>query len=117
MKNIDVGSVIGNRKLAAAGGEKIQIPDVERLVHLQFRRFAGCAFCNVHLHSFERRHDEVTAAGVREVVVLRSTAELLRRHHGDVPYAVVLDPKGKLYTELSSPPQSERLDKLFPNLT
>lgn len=49
--------------------------------------------------------------------MFRSTAELLRRHHGDVPYAVVLDPKGKLYTELSSPPQSERLDKLFPNLT
>lgn len=55
----------------------------------------------MYLHSFERRHDEVTAVGVREVVVFRSTAELLQRHHGDVPYTVVLDPKGKLYTKLA----------------
>lgn len=93
--------MIGNRKLAAAGGEKMQIPDAERLVHLQFRRSAGSASCNVHLHSFERRHDEITVAGVREVVVFRSTAELLQRHHGDVPHTIVLDSKGKLYTELA----------------
>lgn len=93
------GSRISHRPLVTAGGDTIDIPDPDRLVHLQFRRFAGCAYCNVHLRGFERRHDEIASAGIREVVVFRSTAELLERHHGDVPYAVVLDPEGKLYRE------------------
>jgi hypothetical protein len=96
---IDSGGLLGERKLTAAGGQEIQIPDAERLVHLQFRRFAGCAFCNVHLRSFEVRHDEIAAAGIREVVVFRSTAEQLQRYHGAAPYDVVLDPQGRLYDE------------------
>jgi peroxiredoxin len=99
MRTIRTGSVLGKRRLAAAGGEEIEIPDAARLIHLQFRRFAGCAFCNVHLRSFEARHDEIAAAGIREVVVFRSTAEQLQRYHGDVPYDVVLDPNGRLYDE------------------
>lgn len=99
MQTIRSESVLGKRHLAAAGGEEIEIPDGTRLVHFQFRRFAGCAFCNVHLRSFETRHDEIAAAGIREVVVFRSTAEQLQRYHGDVPYDVVLDPKGRLYDE------------------
>lgn len=96
---IDTGSVIGKRTLPGARGEKVEIPDVKRLVHLQFRRFAGCAYCNVHLRPFEVRYDEIAAAGIRELVVFRSTQELLDRHHGDVPYTVVLDPTGSLYAE------------------
>lgn len=99
MKKIQPGDLIGKRSLATAGPGVVVIPDPRHLVHLQFRRFAGCAFCNVHLRSFEMRHDEITAAGIHEVVVFRSTAELLRRHHGDVPYDVILDPKGGLYAE------------------
>jgi peroxiredoxin len=96
---IDTGRVIGKRTLATAGGEEVEIPDAKRLVHLQFRRFAGCPFCSVHLRSFVRRHDEITAAGIREVVVFRSTATALQRHHGDVPFAVVADPEDRLYVE------------------
>lgn len=99
VRMIDTGSVLGKHRFAAAGGEQIEIPDAGRLLHLQFRRFVGCAFCNVHLRSFEVRHDEIVAAGIREVVVFRSTAEQLQRYHGDVPYDVVLDPKGRLYDE------------------
>jgi peroxiredoxin len=93
----DPGDVISRLLLTAAGGEEAQIPDAMRLVHLQFRRFAGCAFCNLHLRSFEARHDEIAAAGVREVVVFRSTAEQLQRDPGEVPYAIILDPDGRLY--------------------
>jgi peroxiredoxin len=96
---IDAGRVIDKRTLVTAASEKVEIPDAKRLVHLQFLRFAGCAFCNVQLRSFERRHDELTAAGIREVVVFRSTAEQLQRHHGDVPFDMILDPEGQLYDE------------------
>jgi peroxiredoxin len=94
---IKPGGVIGGLLLTGAGGEEVRIPDATRLVHLQFRRFAGCAFCNIHLRSFEARHDEIAASGVREVVVFRSTAEQLQRDPGEVPYAIILDPEGRLY--------------------
>ena len=96
---IDTGRVIGKRTLTTVEGEEVEIPDAKRLVHLQFRRFAGCPFCSVHLRSFARRHDEITAAGIREVIVFRSTAKALQRHHADTPFAVIPDPRGRLYTE------------------
>lgn len=49
------------RELVAVGGDVVPIPDPERLIHLQFRRFAGCPICNLHLRSIVRRHDEITA--------------------------------------------------------
>lgn len=91
------GGAIEEQSLTAASGETVRIPDPTRLVHLQFRRFAGCAFCNVHLRSFETRHAEIAAAGIREVVIFRSTAKQLERNLGEAPYTVVLDPQGSLY--------------------
>ena len=117
VKKIDIGNVIDKHGLATAAGELIEIPDAKRLVHLQFRRFAGCPFCSVHLRYFVQRHAEITAVGIREVVVFRSTAELLQRHHGNVPYTVILDPKGKLYTELAVTTHSEGSVKPCLNLT
>lgn len=97
MKKILTGDVIGKQTFVTSESKPVQIPDAKRLIHLQFRRFAGCPFCSVHLNSFVRRHDEITAAGIREVVVFRSTTAALQRHHGHVPFAVVADPQDKLY--------------------
>ncbi len=99
MEKIQVGKVIGKRTLVTAASEHVQIPDAKNLIHLQFRRFAGCPFCSVHLHSIVRRHDEIAAAGVRELVVFRSTAAAIRRHYADMPFAVIADPKDTLYAE------------------
>ncbi len=96
---IDTGRVIGKRTLATTEGEEVKIPDAKRLVHLQFRRFAGCPFCSVHLRSIVKRYDEIAAADIREVVVFRSTAAALLRHHANTPFAVIPDPKDKLYAE------------------
>lgn len=95
----DVGSVIAARELIGVSGEAIPIPDRDELVHLQFRRFAGCPICNVHLHSMVRRHDEISGAGICEVAVFHSTDEELRRYVDDVPFALVGDPAKALYTE------------------
>jgi hypothetical protein len=70
-----------------------------RLVHLQFRRFAGCPVCNLHLRSFVSRYDEIVAAGVREVVFFHSPADELRPHVAGLPFAVVADPDKRYYTE------------------
>ncbi|GAA0482504.1 alkyl hydroperoxide reductase [Paractinoplanes deccanensis] len=85
------------RELIAADGAVVPVPDPERLVHLQFRRFAGCPICNLHLQSIVRRHAEIEAAGIREVVVFHSPAEELREY--DLPFAVIPDPQKRLYIE------------------
>ncbi|WP_245656460.1 peroxiredoxin-like family protein [Microtetraspora fusca] len=96
---ITAGATITQRWWTAVSGEAVPIPDADRLVHLQFRRFAGCPVCNLHLRSVAARHDEIAAAGVREVVVFHSTAETLRPHTAELPFAVVADPGRRLYRE------------------
>lgn len=50
---------------------ELAIADPGRWVHLQFRRFAGCPVCNLHLKAFVHRHGEIA---VDEVIRLRSQA-------------------------------------------
>lgn len=90
---------VSSRELTPVTGPPVAVPDGERLVHLQFRRFAGCPVCNLHLRSVRQRHGEIEAAGVREVVVFHSPAEELREHVSDMPFAVVADPDRVLYAE------------------
>ncbi|MCP3802353.1 AhpC/TSA family protein [Allokutzneria sp. A3M-2-11 16] len=85
------------RELITVSGERVRLPDPDRLVHLQFRRFAGCPICNLHLQSVVRRHDEITAAGIREVVFFHSPADELRDY--DLPFAVIADPEKRYYRE------------------
>ena len=78
-------------------GATVTVPDPEQLVHLQFRRFAGCPICNVHLQSVIKRHDEITAHGIREVVMFQSTPEELDTYVDDLPFDLVADPDRTLY--------------------
>ena len=96
---IGPGSIVAAHELVGVSGEPVPIPDPDRLVHLQFRRFAGCPICNIHLQSIVRRHDEIAGAGIREIVVFHSTDEELRRYVDDLPFAVVGDPDKALYAE------------------
>jgi peroxiredoxin len=96
---VALGAAISARALTAVSGAAVAVPDPDRLVHLQFRRFAGCPVCNLHLRSIVRRHQEIDAAGIREVVIFHSPAEELRVHAADLPFAVVADPDKRLYAE------------------
>ena len=96
---IGTGTVIARRVVGSIWREAVSIPQPDHLVHLQFRRFAGCPVCNLHLQSFVRRHDEIATAGIREVVVFHSTADDLLRYESDLPFAVVADPEKRLYRE------------------
>lgn len=99
---------VGAREWESVSGGAVRVPDPERLVHLQFRRFAGCPVCNLHLRSIVARHDEITAHGITEVVVFHSSAADLRPHVADLPFAVVGDPEKRLYVEfgVESAPRS-----------
>ncbi|MET9758824.1 peroxiredoxin-like family protein [Streptomyces sp. NPDC006372] len=98
-RSIQPGSIVTGRRFVTVSGDSVTVPDPERMVHLQFRRFAGCPVCHLHLRSVVRRHTEIEAAGVREVVVFHSPAEELHQHTADLPFAVVADPDKRLYVE------------------
>ena len=99
MPKIEVGDVITARELSDIHDKPVRVPDPEQQVHLQFRRFAGCPICNLHMRSINRRHDEILAAGVREVVVFHSSAHAMREFQADLPFAVIADPDKELYRE------------------
>ncbi|WP_010032237.1 MULTISPECIES: peroxiredoxin-like family protein [Streptomyces] len=90
---------MNERSVTTVSGDQVAVPAPGRLTHLQFRRFAGCPVCNLHLRSVVRRHGEIEAAGVREVVVFHSPADELLPHTTDLPFAVVADPGKRLYAE------------------
>lgn len=94
---VETRDLITSRELAAVTGEHVPVPDPGRLVHLQFRRFAGCPICNLHLRSVARRHDELVTAGIREVAVFHSPAAELRPYVADLPFPVIADPGRRLY--------------------
>jgi len=85
--------------LVTVSGGYVAVPDPDRLVHLQFRRFAGCPVCNLHLRSIVVRLADIEAAGIREVVVFHSGADALRPYTADLPLDVVPDPGRALYRE------------------
>lgn len=99
MTEVNVGSHLVHRELVTIQGEPVQIPEPQRLVHLQFRRYAGCPICNMHLRTITQRHEEILATGIREVVVFHSSAETMLEFQGELPFAAIADPDKKLYAE------------------
>ncbi|PXX68431.1 alkyl-hydroperoxide reductase/thiol specific antioxidant family protein [Nocardia tenerifensis] len=92
-------TTVSARTLTTVAGASVPVPDPDRLIHLQFRRFAGCPICNLHLRSFVARHAELTAANIREVVVFHSSAAELRKYTEDIPLDLIADPTRALYRE------------------
>ena len=91
------GDTISPRELIAIRSEPVFLPAPGVLTHLQFRRYAGCPICNVHLQSFSRRYDEISAAGIREVVVFHSSVKNMLPHQDALPFAAIADPGKELY--------------------
>lgn len=92
-------TTVSRHQFLSVTGEHIPVPDPHSLVHLQFRRFAGCPICNLHLQSFVARHAEISAAGIREVAFFHSPAAELAEHTSDLPFATVADPDKEAYRE------------------
>ncbi|MGW1029303.1 peroxiredoxin-like family protein [Streptomyces sp. NPDC002577] len=94
------GDRVTTRELSPVTGPPLALPAPDgRLTHVQFRRFAGCPVCNLHLRSMTVRHPEIEAAGIREVAVFHSPAGELRQYADTLPFALVADPGKRLYAE------------------
>lgn len=79
-------------------GLPVRIPDPQgRLIHVQFRRFAGCPVCNFHLMAMSRRHDEIRAAGIHQVVLFHSSRDEMQQYQGQLPFVCVPDPTKAIY--------------------
>ena len=93
------GDIVPATTLESVTGEPIKLPDPNRLVHLQFRRFVDCPICNTHIAELRGRAHEIEAAGIKEVIVFHSSAKSIRSYQKDVPFVLVGDPKKALYKE------------------
>ena len=92
-------TTVATRTLAGVTGTDIPIPDPNHLIHLQFRRFAGCPICHRHLRTFVTRYAEITAAGIRPIAVFHSGASELTDYADDIPLELIADPGKDLYRE------------------
>ena len=97
MTQLNPGDRFPRLDLAALSGQSVAVPDPDRLVHLQFRRFAGCPICDLHLRDIARRLGELEAAGILEVALFHSSQAALLPYAGELPFAVVPDPDRRLY--------------------
>jgi hypothetical protein len=117
-RRVAVGGDVSPRELSPISGETVNVPDADRLVHLQLRRFAGCPICSLHLRSIVTRHEEISAAGIREVVVFHSTAQEFVGYQAELPFAVIADPERRLYRELGveSSPRALLDPRVWPSI-
>lgn len=95
-----VGDSVPPMSLANIHDIGVTIPSTKsKFIHLQFRRFAGCPICNLHLQSVIQRISEIEAAGIHEVVIFHSPKESLLPYQGKFPFDVIGDPEKKLYAQ------------------
>ena len=98
---LNTGDKVNPRTLTTIQGAAVALPAADGLVHLQFRRFAGCPICNLHLNAIARRHAEIEAAGVREIVLFHSPAAELAPFAALLPFPLIPDPARRLYAEFA----------------
>ena len=93
-----VGQIVPSFAVNDIHHKEVRFPEPKGSVtHLQFRRFAGCPICNLHLKTFVQRISEVQHAGIREVVIFHSTDQQLLPYQGHFPFHVIGDPTKSLY--------------------
>jgi len=98
MRQIKPGDFVEPCVLESAQGDAVPIPPpAQNILHLQFRRFAGCPICNLHLQSFIRRHRELAENQIQEVAVFHSSKSAMLEHQLNAPFPFVADPDKKLY--------------------
>ncbi|MFV8570204.1 peroxiredoxin-like family protein [Marinobacter sp. SBS5] len=97
MKRKVIGDKVELADLSNIKGQPVQVPQPGKLVHLQFRRFAGCPICNLHLQSFFKNSSLLQKSDIQEVVVFHASRERMLKDVIDVPFDLVADPSRKLY--------------------
>jgi peroxiredoxin len=92
MQRLVVGGKAPTIDAVTIGGHPASVPDrLGRLVHVQFRRFAGCPVCNFHLMTMARRRSEVQGAGVHQLVFFHSSADEMMKYQAQLPFDCIAD--------------------------
>lgn len=52
---LEVGGRVPVASVTSLQGEEIQLQQPQQFIHIQFRRFAGCPICDIHLQQFVKR--------------------------------------------------------------
>ncbi len=95
---LKAGDVVPEQRMVSVKGVLTNLlKHKEGFIHLQFRRFAGCPVCNLHLQSFVRADEKLRKAGIREIVVFHSPEEELKKYESHLPFDVIADPAKRLY--------------------
>lgn len=97
MAKIKVGDFIVPQRLETISASRVDVPATQQVTHIQFRRFASCPICNLHIETFIDRHLDLVATGIQEVVIFHSTQEEMLKHGSNVPFAMIADPDKALY--------------------
>lgn len=97
---VQVGQIIPSFTVQTIQGSSLTVPESPpKFTHLQFRRFAGCPICNLHLHTFFKSYDQIEAAGIREVIFFHSSASEMKKYQKDIAFAAVADPRKTFYAQ------------------
>ena len=103
MTKLSVGDIVPVTTFTTFKGKIVSLADSNTpLIHIQFRRHAGCPICDSHLHSIMKRQDKLPALGVSEVVFFHSTTEELKEHTNYLPFPCVADPTKELYKKFGT---------------
>lgn len=87
-----VGDTVPPFMLQTIHGTAVPVPSrLAPHTHLQFRRFAGCPVCNFHLMTMSRRHAEIQAAGIHQVVLFHSSRDEMLKYQDRLPFDCVAD--------------------------
>ena len=103
MTKLAVGDIIPVTTFTTFKGETVSLTNSSTpLIHIQFRRQAGCPICDMHLRSIMKCEDELTTLGVSEVVFFHSTPEELKEHTTYLPFPCIADPTKELYKKFGT---------------
>ncbi len=99
-EKLKAGDTIPSVTVKNIHGVEVTIPNAKtKWIHLQFRRFAGCPICNLHMQSILQRYSELEAAGIQEIVFFHSPDSSLLPFQGKFPFDVIGDPEKKIYAQ------------------
>src|SRR5258706_8326342 len=103
MTKLAVGDTVPVTTFTTFKGEIVSLENSNTpLVHLQFRRHAGCPICDLHLRSIMKREDELTNLGVSEIVFFHSNPEELKKHTSYLPFPCIADPTKTMYKKFGT---------------
>ena len=100
MPQLREGDFVPALQLTDIHGQSVSVPSrSSRYVHLEFRRYAGCPVCNLHLRTMARSAKLFADAGILSVVVVASDDKPVLDQMGALPFHVVADPARKIYDQ------------------